>query len=87
MLSEVSYRSTHRLDYNTMDVVGVAPNSPPTQHWVYVPERRVPFYRHAWISNYRNDLQPIKSALMVDITVLPSERVDVDALKAKQYVG
>jgi hypothetical protein len=70
-----------------MDVVGIGSNSPSTQHWVYVPEGRVPFYRHACISNYWDDLPPIKSALMVDIAVLPSERVDVDAVKTKQYVG
>jgi hypothetical protein len=57
------------------------------QHWVYVPDRRVPFHRHAWISNYGDDLPLIKSAFMVDITVLPSERVYVDALKTEQYVG
>jgi hypothetical protein len=57
------------------------------QHQIHVPDRSLSFHRHAWISNYGDDLPSIKSALMVDITVLPSERVDVDALKTKQYVG
>jgi len=68
-------------------VVGIAPHSPPMQHWGYVPDRRVPFHRHAWISNYGDYLPPIKSALMVNIAVLPSERVYVDALITKHYVG
>jgi len=46
-----------------------------------VPDWRVPFHRYAWISNYGEDLPPSKSALIAEITVPPSEKVDVDALK------
>jgi protoporphyrinogen oxidase len=81
-LSEESFRAAERLDYNSVVVVGVGLNSPaPKQHWIYVPDRRVPFHRYAWISNYGEDLPPNKSALIAEITVPPSEKVDVDALK------
>jgi protoporphyrinogen oxidase len=81
-LSEESFRATERLDYNSVVVVGVGLYSPaPKQHWIYVPDRRVPFHRYAWISNYGEDLPPSKSALIAEITVPPSEKVDVDALK------
>ena len=46
-----------------------------------MPDWRVPFHRYAWISNYGEDLPPSKSALIAEITVPPSEKVDVDALK------
>jgi protoporphyrinogen oxidase len=82
VLSEESFRVAERLDYNSVIVVGVGLNSPaPKQHWIYVPDRRVPFHRYAWISNYGEDLPPNKSALIAEITVPPSEKVDVDALK------
>jgi hypothetical protein len=86
MLSEVSYKSTDCLDYNTTDVVGISPK-PPYATLGLVPDRRILFHQHAWISNYGDHLPPIKLALMVDISVLPSERMDVDALRTKQYVG
>jgi len=81
-LSEESFSVAERLDYNSVVVVGVGLNSPaPKQHWIYVPDRSVPFHRYAWISNYGENLPPNKSALIAEITVPPSERVDVDALK------
>jgi len=81
-LSEESFSVAERLDYNSVVVVGVGLNGPaPKQHWIYVPDRGVPFHRYAWISNYGEDLPPNKSALIAEITVPPSERVDVDALK------
>ncbi len=55
-LSEESFRVAERLDYNSVVVVGVGLNSPaPKQHWIYVPDGRVPFHRYAWISNYGED--------------------------------
>jgi len=64
-LSEESFRAAERLDYNSVVVVGVGLNSPaPKQHWIYVPDRRVPFHRYAWISNYGEDLPPISRRLL-----------------------
>jgi len=81
-LSEKGFRAAERLDYKSVVVVGVGLNSPaPKQHWIYVPDRKVPFHRYAWISNYGEDLPPNKSTLIAEITVPPSEKVNVDALK------
>lgn len=83
-LTEDAFRTAERLDYNSLLVVGLGLKRPaPRQHWIYVPDKRITFHRYAWISNYGEDLSPDKSVLIVEITIPPSCKVNLEDLKAR----
>jgi protoporphyrinogen oxidase len=52
-----------------------------------VPERRYPFHRYAWISNYGEDMPPGRSALVAEVTVPPGREVDLEGLKQEVVQG
>lgn len=78
-------RSSRRLDYNRVFVIGVALNKPaPNQHWVYVPSDDVVFHRYAWISNYSPHNAPRgRSSLLLEITIPRWETVNEEDLMNK----
>ena len=82
-LSEEAFKAADRLDYNSVVVVGLGlKRSAPRQHWIYVPDKRIVFQRYAWISNYGEDTPPGKSAVIAEITTPPTQKMDLERLKA-----
>jgi len=52
-----------------------------------VPDKRYPFHRYAWISNYGEDMPPGRSALVAEVTVPPKQKVDLEGLKQEVVQG
>jgi protoporphyrinogen oxidase len=87
-LPEEAFKAAERLDYNSVVVVGVGlRREAPRRHWVYVPDKRYPFHRYAWISNYGEDTPPGRSALVAEVTVPPGREVDLEGLKQEVVQG
>jgi protoporphyrinogen oxidase len=83
-LSEDSHKASERLDYNSVAVVGIGLKKPaPKQHWIYVPDKKIVFHRYAWISNYGEDSNPGKSALIAEITIPNGKEIDTEELKER----
>ena len=83
-LSEESHKASERLDYNSVAVVGIGLKKPaPKQHWIYVPDKKIVFHRYAWISNYGEDSNPGKSALIAEITIPNGKEIDTEELKER----
>jgi len=83
-LSEDSHKASRRLDYNSVAVVGIGLKKPaPKQHWIYVPDKKIVFHRYAWISNYGDDSNPGKSALIAEITIPNGIEIDTEELKER----
>jgi protoporphyrinogen oxidase len=87
-LPEEAFKVARRLDYNSVVVVGVGlRRDAPQRHWIYVPDKRYPFHRYAWISNYGEDAPPGRSALIAEITVQRGQKVDLEGLKHEVVQG
>lgn len=87
-LPEEAFKVAQRLDYNSVVVVGVGlRRDTPQRHWIYVPDKRYPFHRYAWISNYGEDAPPGRSALIAEITVQRGQKVDFEGLKHEVVQG
>ena len=83
-LSEDSHKASERLDYNSVAVVGLGLKKPaPKQHWIYVPDKKIVFHRYAWISNYGEDSNLGKSALIAEITIPNGKEIDTEELKER----
>lgn len=63
--------------------LGVNRPAPADKHWIYYPERRFPFYRVGYSSNFSPNLAPAgHAALYVEVARPGGARVDRDALEA-----
>jgi protoporphyrinogen oxidase len=81
-LSEEAFKAAERLDYNSVIVVGLGLRRPaPRQHWVYVPDKRIIFHRYAWPSNYGGDIPHNRSAMIAEVTLPPTQELDLEELK------
>ena len=70
------HKLARQLDYNKVAITGIAlKKKPPNHHWIYIPDKTVPFHRYAWISNYSpsNTPTPNTSALITETTIPPSK--------------
>ncbi|MEM1578109.1 MAG: FAD-dependent oxidoreductase [Archaeoglobaceae archaeon] len=48
-----------KLDFNSLTVVGIGVKGKlPNFHWVYVPQKEIPFHRVAFLSNYSPNMAP-----------------------------
>ena len=66
--------------------VGINRPAPADKHWIYYPEKRFPFYRVGYSSNFSPNLAPSgHSALYVEVARPGGTKVDRDALE-KQII-
>jgi protoporphyrinogen oxidase len=87
-LSEEAFRTSDKLEYNSVVVVGLGlRREAPKQHWVYVPDKKIIFHRYAWISNYGEDTPPDRATLIAEVTIPRGEKIDLDEVRAKVMSG
>lgn len=68
--------------------VGIDRPAPPDKHWIYYPEKRFPFYRVGYSSNFSAHLAPEgHSALYLEATRPGGARVDRDKLEESMIRG
>lgn len=79
-----------RLRYNTVYNLnlGVGRARMSDKHWVYYPEKKYPFYRVGYSSNFSPDLVPRgASALYIEVSRRSHEKVDLDGLERQVLAG
>ncbi len=67
-----------RLHYNSVTVVGLGLRGKfPNFHWIYVPQKDIPFYRIAFLHNYSRNMAPDgKGSLIAEISHSPDEKIN-----------
>ncbi len=66
-----------KLRYNSVTVVGLGVRGNfPNFHWIYVPQKEIPFYRVAFLHNYSPAMAPENRATIIaEISHRPDERI------------
>jgi len=68
--------------------IGINRPAPADRHWIYYPEKRFPFYRVGYSSNFSANLAPSgHSALYIEVARPGGASVDRDALEASILKG
>jgi hypothetical protein len=68
--------------------LGIEARTVSDQHWIYFPEKEIPFYRVGLYTNFSSELAPAKcSSLYVEVSYLPGDSLNQPDALERVYDG